>query len=133
MALPAHPLRKESIRPVSTPAPALKVVQPPRPQRTRVPFLVLCLGILMGAMLGALVLNTVMASTAYDMHSTQLELARTQQANEERAAEVDRLAAPARVTQKARSLGMVPGEAVVYLDLATGEFIGADPDSAKDS
>src|SRR5699024_5481132 len=85
----------------------IALVLPPRRQRARIPFFALCLTILIGAMLGALVLNTSMASTAYQMHSFQLELARTLQSNEEQAAEVDRLSSPSRLAEKAESLGMV--------------------------
>ncbi len=133
MALPARPIRKETPKAFQRVRPALKVVAPPSVQRAKVPFFFLCLAILMGAMLTALVLNTVMASSAYTMHSTEIELARTLQSNAERAAKVDQLSAPGRVAQKARELGMVPGAGVIYMDLETGQFIGSDADTGKDS
>jgi len=132
MALPAHAIRRPHVSQAPA-APKLRVVRPPRKQRARVPFFALCLTILIGAMLGALVLNTSMASTAYQMHSTQLELARTQQSNEEQAAEVDRLSSPSRLAEKAESLGMVRGEGVTYIDLESGTLIGTAAKKAKDS
>ncbi len=132
MAIPAKAIRRSpSMQNAGTPK--LQVVRPPRKQRARVPFLAVCITILIGAMLGALVLNTSMASTAYEMHSTQLELARTLQHNQEHAAEVDRLSSPSRLAEKAQSLGMVPGEGVTYIDLDAGTLTGVAAKKAKDS
>lgn len=130
---PTRALRHEPPRTTQRTTPALKVVSPPRIQRTRVPFLLICLGLLVGAMLSALILNTVMTSAAFDLQTTQHELTRTLQSNEEKATEIGRLSAPSRVSQKAESLGMVPGESIIYLDLETGKFIGTDLNAAKDS
>lgn len=132
MALPAKAIRRSPVLPSSA-APKLKVVRPPRKQRARVPFFALCLAILIGAMLGALVLNTAMASTAYEMHSTGLELARTLQNNQEQAAQVDRLSSPSRLAEEAKSLGMVPGEGITYIDLEAGTLVGSDANKAKES
>lgn len=132
---PAPPRRHASAAPPAT-APAtagLRVVRPPGKQRSRVPFFVLCLGILVGAMLGALVLNTAMAATAYEIYSTKIDLARTLQDNQEQAAEVDRLSAPGHLADQALSLGMVQGEGVTYIDLSSGDLIGPGAQKAKDS
>lgn len=131
MALPVRHLRPT---PAPAPAsrPALKVVRPPRRQRARIPFFALCLMILAGAMLTALVLNTSMARTAYEIHSTQIELARTHQSNAEQAAKVDRLSAPTRLAEKAESLGMVPGEEVTYINLGNQTLIPTAGTHAKD-
>lgn len=132
MAIQSKALRKAPLR-NSKKGPDLSVVKPPATQRVRVPFLAICLMILGGAMLGALVLNTSMASTAYVMHSTKLELARTQQYNDEQAEQVDRLSSPSRLAEKAESLGMVPQEGVTYIDLENGALIGKAGKNAKDS
>lgn len=132
MAIPVKtPRRSPAPHPHTTPK--LKVVRPPRRQRARIPFFVVCLTVLVGAMLGALVLNTAMAATAYEMHSTQLELARTLQSNQEQAANVDELSSPSRLAEKAQSLGMVPGEGVTYIDLESGTLVGSAGEQAKDS
>lgn len=124
MALPVKPLRRAPAGRTHQ-TPTLKVVRPPRKSRARVPFFAVCLAILIGAMLGALILNTSMARAAYEMHSVELELARTLQHNQEQAARVDQLSSPAQLAQRAKSLGMVPGAGVTYIDLATGTLIPA--------
>lgn len=131
MALPSRSLRTAPAT-KTTSAPALKVLRPPRAQKARVPFFAICLLVLMGAMLGALVLNTTMASAAYEMHSTQIELGRTLQHNAEKAAEVDRLSSPSRLAEKATSLGMVPGEGVTYIDLESAALLTQVGKTAKD-
>lgn len=122
MALPAPAIRRPHASPTPH-KPLLRVVRPTQKQRARIPFFALCVAILAGSMLGALVLNTSMSATSYHMHSTQLELGRTLQSNQEQAATLDRLSAPARLAEKATALGMVQGEGVTYIDLSTGTLI----------
>lgn len=132
MAIPARSVRPApSVRTKNTPP--LKVVRPPHKQRAKVPFFAVCLLILVGAMLGALILNTLMAQAAYDMQSTQVELARTLQTNQELATQVDHLSAPERLAEKAHSLGMVPGESVTYIDLENSTLIGGVEPAQKES
>lgn len=114
-------------------SPRLRVVRPPHKKRARVPFVVVCLVVLVGSMLGALILNTLMAQAAYEMHSTQVELARTLQTNQELSTKVDQLSAPERLARKAESLGMVPGESVTYIDLDSATLIGSPNTSDEES
>jgi|SRR5690625_968468 len=130
MAIPVKTLRRGPAPAGRTaPAPTLRVVRPPHRVRARVPFFAVCLAILFGAMLGALTLNTSMARSAYEMHSTELELARTLQSNQERAATVDQLSSPGSLAERAKALGMVPGEGVTYIDLQTGLLLPATPEA----
>lgn len=125
MALPAPaPAPRRSSGPRTLPRPFLRVIRPPGRQRARVPFFALCLAILVAAMLGALVLNTSMAANAYDIHTTKIDLARTVQNNQELHAEVEKLAAPSRLAERAAELGMVPGEGINYINLSAGTVIG---------
>lgn len=130
MAIPAHQINRGRLAAQSAARPKLKVVRPPVKQRSRVPFLALCLTLLIGSMLGALILNTAMASAAYEMHSTKIELARLTQTNQELATEVEELSAPARLADRATSLGMVPGQGINYINLVdntvVGPAVGAD-------
>ncbi len=104
--------------------PKLRIVHAPAAARSRVPFLLLCVVLLGGAMLVALMLNTTMAATAYEIHSTELELAKLSQTNQELATEVDELAAPARLADRASDLGMVRSAEVSFLRLADHAVIG---------
>lgn len=104
--------------------PKLRIVHAPAAARSRVPFLLLCVTLLGGAMLVALILNTSMAATAYDIHSTEVELARLSQTNQDLATQVDELSAPARLAEQATDLGMVRSAEVSFLRLADQKVIG---------
>ncbi|MPV49525.1 MULTISPECIES: septum formation initiator family protein [unclassified Pseudactinotalea] len=122
----ARAVRAPATRP-SAPAtrrPKLRLVHAPAAARSRVPFFLLCITILGGAMLVALMLNTSMAATAYDIHSTEVELARLSQTNQELATEVDELSAPARLARRATELGMVRSAEVSFIRLADGSVVG---------
>lgn len=115
--------------PVSQPAPRLRVVRAPAHARTRVPFVVLCMSVLVGALLGALLLNTSMAQGEYQRFDLQNRLAQSAQAQQQMRTELQHAASPAELAQRAGSLGMVPSGGA-YLRLADGAVLG-DPTPAR--
>lgn len=107
------------------PAARLRLVRAPQSTRTRVPFVLLCIAILVGALLGALVLNTSMARGSYEAHDLQIELAalaRTEQGLNTQLLEHN---APAHLAASARALGMVPAPEFAFLRLADGAILGS--------
>ena len=96
----------------------------PSPERSRVPFLLLCLSILGGAMLGALALNTAMATTAYEIRDKQAELAELTEQQEALTAQFDGMSSPSELADAAAAIGMVPAEGLSYIDLADGTITG---------
>ncbi|GAB2992608.1 MAG TPA: hypothetical protein VKY71_13845 [Actinotalea caeni] len=104
--------------------PRLRLVRAPAPARSRLLFLLLCVGILGGAMLGALALNTAMATTAYVLRERQVELARLTESEQQLTATVEQLSSPAQLANQAQRLGMVPAEGLSYIDLETGTISG---------
>ncbi|CAM3406613.1 Cell division protein FtsL [Occultella aeris] len=123
-AMPARAPR--TARPLSVPTwrPRLRIVRAPAPARTVLPFILLCMAILGGALLGALALNTAMASTAYEMHDQEVALARLSEEQQVLAREVDTLGSPAALSARAAALGMVPAEGMNYILLEQGTVLG---------
>ena len=124
--VPAPP-RPTTARPAP---PRLRVVQAPRQARTRVPFVALCMGVLVVSLLAVLLLNTRMAQGEYSRYALQTRLAQSAQNQQVVATELDRAASPANLAIAARRLGMVPSPGGAYLRLADGAVLG-DPVPAK--
>lgn len=121
-----RPASRPAASPRTTPpAPRLRVVRAPQTARTRVPFVVLCMAILAGALLCALLLNTTMARGAYEAHDLKQELARLAQQELDLSAELDARAAPEALAASARSLGMVPAASPAWLRLSDGAVLGS--------
>ncbi|WNB84858.1 hypothetical protein [Cellulomonas sp. ATA003] len=107
-----------------TPASRLRVVRAPEHHRTRVPFVVLCIAILAGALLGALVLNTTMASAAYEKHEMEIELAQLARTEQSLQTQLEAQASPPQLAASARALGLVQAPPSAYLRLADGAVLG---------
>ena len=121
-------------RPAPEPAPAprrsrpsgprLRVVRAPEPARSRVPFVLLCIAIFVGSLLGALVLNTSMAGAAYRKHEMQVELAGLARTEQSLRTSLDAQASPPQLAASARALGLVQAPPSAYLRLADGAVLG---------
>ncbi|WP_298459691.1 hypothetical protein [uncultured Cellulomonas sp.] len=107
-----------------TPGSRLRVVRAPEHHRTRVPFVLLCIAILAGALLGALVLNTSMASAAYDKHRMEVELAGLSRTEQSLQTSIDAHKAPQQLAASARALGLVQAPPSAYLRLSDGAVLG---------
>ena len=113
--------------PVQTPAPArprLRVVRAPAHARTRVPFVLTCIGALAAALLGALLLNTSMAQGEYQRYELATRLAQSAQAQQEMRSELEGVSSPAALAAAAQALGMVPTTSGGYLRLSDGAVLG---------
>lgn len=91
----------------ATEAPRLQLVEAPRYSRSRVPFVLLCIGILAAALLGTLVLNTAMANGSYEAQTLQRELAREAEVGDNLRAALDEKKSPQALAARATELGMV--------------------------
>lgn len=112
----AREAREARTRPVRRPV--LEVVAAPTPVRSLVPYVMLLVSILLAAMVGALVLNTSMAQTSFDIQSRQVELQQLQQRAASLQAQVDTAGSPAALQTAATALGMVPADDIGHLSLA---------------
>lgn len=102
----------------------LRVVRAPARTRTRTPFILLCVSILAGALLGALLLNTAMAETSFAIHDRQVALARLTERQQELAQDLAVAAAPSTLAERARAAGMVPASPPAFIRLSDGVIIG---------
>jgi hypothetical protein len=112
------------------PASRLKLVRAPLTTRTRVPFVLLCIAILVGALLGALILNTSMARGSYQAHDLQITLAELARTDQDLNTRLLANKSPGQLAASARTLGMVPAPELAFLRLSDGAVLGA-PTPAK--
>ncbi|MBO0607483.1 hypothetical protein [Myceligenerans salitolerans] len=96
-------------------------VRAPLHARSKVPFLVLCATILLGALVTALVLNTTLARGSYEMARLQSDVGRT--AQDVQGLQEDIAQAEANLADTARSYGMVPAENPIMLSVETGKVV----------
>ncbi|MBO3087455.1 hypothetical protein [Cellulomonas dongxiuzhuiae] len=118
----AYPL---PARPAVAPPPRLRVVGAPAQARSRVPFVLACMAVLGGALLAALLLNTQMASLAFERYELSNELGRLRQDRMDLVAQHDARSSPTQLAAEARSLGMVEANGTGWLRLADGSVQGA--------
>ena len=121
-ATPAYPL---PARPATTPRPRLRVVGAPAQARSRAPFVLACMAVLAGALLTALLLNTQMASLAFERYELSNELGRLRQDRMDLVAQHDMRSSPTQLAAEARRLGMVEANGTGWLRLADGSVQGA--------
>jgi len=104
--------------------PRLRLVSPPEQVRTRVPFVLVCMGMLIGALLTALLLNTSMAQAAFETTDAQRQLARLNQDNKELQARLDQVSSPDELAARARELGMLPATGTGWIRLSDQTVAG---------
>ena len=102
----------------------LRVVRAPLRPRTRVPFVLTCVGLLLSALLGVLLLNTSMAQTSFTIQERQVQLARLSERQQDLAQRLEVAESPQSVAERALAAGMVPAPPPAFLDLAQGTIVG---------
>ncbi len=120
-----RPARPAAPAPASQPTPRLLLVRAPAQARTRVPFVIACMVILVAALATALLLNTTMARGAFEKQALDVELYRLAQSEQDLAAQVDHLRSPEQLASAAQARGMVKAESIAWLFLADGTVQGA--------
>jgi hypothetical protein len=118
------PRPSPSRAPSIAPRPRLLLVRAPAHERTRVPFVLLCMAILASALLGALLLNTSMARGAYEAHDLEVRLASLARDEQSLSTAKDAKASPAQLAASATALGMVPAPGLAFLRLSDGAVLG---------
>lgn len=110
--------------------PRLSVVRSPEPQRSVLPFFLLCGALLVGSLIAGLLLNTAMAVSSYDVHAAQRELVELRETEQDLQAELNTLGSPGVLQQRASELGMVAPETTAYLSLESGTILGSAGDGS---
>lgn len=116
----------DPVRPRPAAPPRLRVVRAPAHARTRVPFVLACMSLLAGSLIGALLLNTSMAQGEYERFALQSRLAESAQVQQQITGELRLAESSARLAAAASALGMVPTTHGAYLRLSDGAVLG-DP------
>jgi hypothetical protein len=86
--------------------------------------LLVCTAALAAGFLAVLLLNTVISQGAFRQHELEIELILLAEKEEALARAVQQAEAPREVEKAARTLGMVPAAAPVFLRLSDGKVLG---------
>ncbi|WP_433325022.1 hypothetical protein [Spirillospora sp. CA-294931] len=95
-----------------------------RPAPPRAPFVLLICGLLGGALVSLLLLNTVLAEDAFTLTRLKQNNQLLEQQSQQLHGEIAREESPERLQQKAEAQGMVPG-VPAYIDSLTGKTYGS--------
>ncbi|GAA3743076.1 hypothetical protein [Salinactinospora qingdaonensis] len=97
----------------------------PVPNAPRMPFVLLILGLLGGALVSLLVLRTVLTEDAYALAQLQRQTEEMNHREEELREKVLYAESPQTLAERAEELGMVPGDSAEFINVETGEIVGA--------
>ncbi len=103
--------------------PAISVHAAPEHSRSLVPFVGMCVSIVLGALIAVLLLNTTMAKGAYETRDLRNELAYLQDQRSELLASLEEHASPQSLSQAAHDLGMVPAHRVGFVTISSGAVV----------
>jgi len=121
-----RPARAPRQTPASQPRPRLTVVSTPMPSRGTSLFMLACIAILVSALLGSLMLNTVMAKGSYEQSALQAELAQAAQTQDTLMTRFDTETSPSHLAARAKKLGMKAQSAPLLIRLSDKSVIGLD-------
>ncbi len=121
-------------RPAARPGAPRKTSRPAAPPRARAPFVLLVIGLLGGALVSLLLLNTVLAQDAFTLSELQQN---NRQLNERKQAlqeDIARESSPEVLHRKALELGMRDSQRPAFIDARTGRVTegGARPSRVPD-
>jgi hypothetical protein len=135
----AKPATKPAAKPAAKPAPKrprTRTVAMPRRSAAppRAPFVLLVVGLLGGALVSLLLLNTVLAQDAFTLSELQRGNQRLNERKQALQEDINRENSPAVLHAKARGLGMVDGRRPAFIDARTGRITqgGARPPGVSD-
>ena len=127
-------LYRPTARRAQQPQSRLRVLAAPLNTGRRLPFVGLCAVLLLGSLVTVLVINIALSRGSYDVYVLEQERTalaeREQQLSERLAIE----SSPARLSERARELGMIPNASPAFIRLSDGAVLGspepADPNAA---
>jgi len=112
------PNRRAQAAQASTARPHLRAVAAPEQARSLVPFAWLCAIIVVSSLAAVLLLNTSMASGAYERRDLKIETATLHEQRATLITQLEQRSAPEQLGSDARALGMQPAERFGFLSLA---------------
>ena len=102
-----------------------------RSRAPRIPFVLLILGLLGGALVGLLLLRGVIAQEAYVISSLQAQNRELSYEEQSLRGSVARLETSDRIAREAEAMGMEQGDAPLFLDPDSGEVTGGAADGGS--
>ena len=93
-------------------------------RRSRGTFVVVVVALLAAGLVGLLLLNIAMQKGAFELARLDAQANDLRTRQQALDLEVDRMASPDRLAQRASAQGMVPNPNPVFIDMATGEVVG---------
>jgi hypothetical protein len=122
-------------RPVTAPRHTRPVTRPvsgsrPRSRAPRMPFILLLVGLLGGALVSLLVISTTLAQGSFHITNLQQQNANLARQKQILTNEVAQAENPAVIAQKAKQLGMRPNPHLCFIDPKTGKIVTGKPSRA---
>jgi len=116
----------------ATARPATRTAGPrPRARSARMPFILLLVGLLGGALVSLLVISTTLAQGAFRITSLQEQNANLARQAQTLTNEIAQAGNPAVIAKKAKQLGMRPNPHLGFIDPGTGKIIVGKPSRAE--
>ncbi len=103
----------------------------PRTRSPRMPFILLLIGLLGGALVCLLVISTTLAQGAFRITTLQAQNANLARQQQTLTNEVAQAGNPALVEAEAEQLGMRPNPQLGFVDLKTGKIVTGKPSRAE--
>ncbi len=126
--------RPESGNPQTRPVTAPRHTRPvtrSRARSPRMPFILLLVGLLGGALVSLLVISTTLAQGAFQITNLQQQNADLARQEQTLTNQVARAADPAVIATEAEQLGMRPNPRLGFIDLKTGKIVTGKPSRAE--
>lgn len=120
-------------RPVTGPGtgPGTGTATPARTRSPRMPFILLLVGLLGGALVSLLVISTTLAQGAFRITNLQEQNANLARQEQTLTNEVAQAGNPAVIARQAKQLGMRPNPYLGFIDLKTGKIVTGKPSRAE--
>ena len=116
-------------RPVT--GPGAGTATPARTRSPRMPFILLLVGLLGGALVSLLVISTTLAQGAFRITNLQEQNANLARQEQTLSNEVAQAGNPAVIARQAKQLGMRPNPYLGFIDLKTGKIVTGKPSRAE--
>ena len=113
-----------------TGAPARPAEARPRSRSPRMPFILLLVGLLGGALVSLLVISTTLAQGAFQITNLQQQNANLAKQEQLLSQQVAQASSPTQIAQEAEQLGMRPNPALQFINLKTGKVVSGKVSSA---
>lgn len=117
------PRSPASVQRSSTPRVTVSATPAPEYSRSLVPFVAMCVAIVLGSLIAVLVLNTTMTQRAYETRDLRTELAELENQRSELLATLEADGSPQALVQAALALGMVPAPRVGFVTIESGVVV----------